>query len=162
LIGKQNLYEHSVRVPLLLAGPDIAADQTTDAMCYLLDVLPTLGAMCGVPAPPKSEGLDLSTVLHGGAGGGREALVFAYKDVQRAIATREWKLIRYPKVDQTQLFNLRDDPHEIHNLADQPAHAGKVADLSARMKKELEAAGDTPRPANARPDAAMPEPGQNR
>ncbi len=63
LIGKQNLYEYdSVRVPLIVAGPGIPAGKTTEAMCYLYDVLPTLGAMCRVPTPPKSDGLDLSAV----------------------------------------------------------------------------------------------------
>jgi arylsulfatase A-like enzyme len=142
LIGKQNLYEYdSVRVPLIMAGPGIPAGQTTDAMCYLYDVLPTLGARCRVPAPPKSEGLELNAVLRGGAGS-RESLVFAYRGVQRAIATLEWKLIRYPKVNQVQLYNLRDDPYEIHNLADKPEYAARVAELSARLTKELTAAGD--------------------
>jgi arylsulfatase A-like enzyme len=142
LIGKQNLYEYdSVRVPLIIAGPGIPTGQTTDAMCYLYDVLPTLGARCGVPAPQKSEGLDLNKVLDGGIGG-RESLVFAYRGVQRAIATREWKLIRYPKVNQVQLYNLREDPYEIHNLAGKPEYAARVAELNARLTKELTAAGD--------------------
>jgi arylsulfatase A-like enzyme len=85
--------------------------------------------------------LNLSAVLRGG-GGGRESLVFAYKAVQRAIATSEWKLIRYPKVNQTQLFHLRDDPYEIHNLADKPEFAVKLAELNARLTQELAAAGD--------------------
>jgi arylsulfatase A-like enzyme len=142
LIGKQNLYEYdSVRVPLIMAGPSIAAGKTTDAMCYLFDVLPTLGAKCGVSAPPKSEGLDLSAVLRSGSGG-RESLVFAYRDVQRAIATRDWKLIRYPHANQIQLFDLRSDPYEIHNLADDAKFGATVAELSLKLKGELTVAGD--------------------
>jgi arylsulfatase A-like enzyme len=142
LIGKQNLYEYdSVRVPLIIAGPGIPAGKKTDALCYLYDVLPTLGAWCHVPALPKSDGMDLGAVLRGG-GRARESLVFAYRDVQRAIATADWKLIRYPKAGQTQLFNLHDDPYEMHNLAADPNHAAILADLSARMNKELAAAGD--------------------
>ena len=45
LIGKQNLYEHSMRVPLIVAGPGIAVDKRSDAMCYLFDVMPTLGKL---------------------------------------------------------------------------------------------------------------------
>jgi arylsulfatase A-like enzyme len=142
LIGKQNLYEYdSVRVPLIIAGPGIPAGKTTDALCYLYDVLPTLGAWCGVSPPPKSEGLDLSALLRGG-GQGRDSLVFAYREVQRAIATQDWKLIRYPKVRRTQLFNLHDDPYEIHNLANDPKYAAKRDTLSARLTRELAAAGD--------------------
>jgi arylsulfatase A-like enzyme len=144
LIGKQNLYEYdSVRVPLIMAGPGIPAGKTTAAMCYLYDVLPTLGAVCGVAAPPRSDGLDLSAVLRDSGQTGRSSLVFAYKNVQRAIATHEWKLIRYPKVNQTQLFNLRDDPYEIHNLADDPKCRTTLDMLSAKLKEELAAAGDS-------------------
>jgi arylsulfatase A-like enzyme len=143
LIGKQNLYEYdSVRVPLIVAGPGIPAGKSTDALCYLYDVLPTLGARCGVAAPPHSDGRNFNAVLSTGRGVGRESLVFAYRHVQRAIATSEWKLIRYPQANQTQLFDLRNDPYEIHNLVDKPEYAARVAELSARMKRELAAAGD--------------------
>ena len=140
LIGKQNLYEHSVRVPLIIAGPGIPAGKRTEAMCYLYDLLPTLGALCRVPAPPKSEGNDFSAVLRDPGKPGRTELVFAYKGVQRAITTGEWKLIQYPKVNQTQLFNLQYDPHEKNNLADrQPA---RVKEMAALLQKKLAEAGD--------------------
>jgi arylsulfatase A-like enzyme len=140
LIGKQNLYEHSVRVPLIVVGPGVPAGKRTDAMCYLYDLLPTLGGMCGVPAPPKSEGKDFSAALRDPSLPGRSELVFAYMNVQRAIITGDWKLIRYPRANQTQLFNLQDDPDEKNNLAaTQPA---RVAELTALLKKKLAEAGD--------------------
>jgi arylsulfatase A-like enzyme len=142
LIGKQNLYEHSIGVPLIIAGPGIPADKRTDAMCYLYDVFPTLGARCGVPAPAKSEGINLGATLQDPGHRARPDLLFAYQNVQRAIETPEWKLIRYPKVDRTQLFNLKDDPYEIHNLADQPEYAAKVAQLTELLKQRMAAAGD--------------------
>jgi arylsulfatase A-like enzyme len=141
LIGKQNLYEHSVRVPLIVAGPGIPSGKRTDALCYLYDLLPTLGGMCRVPAPPKSEGWDLSAVLRDPSKPGRSELVFAYKGAQRAITTRDWKLIRYPHVDQTQLFNLPEDPYETNNLAaKQPT---RVKELTATLERKLAEAGDT-------------------
>jgi arylsulfatase A-like enzyme len=143
LIGKQNLYEYdSVRVPLIITGTDIPAGKTTDAMCYLYDVLPTLGAECGVPAPPKSDGMNLSAVLHDPNQPGRSDLVFAYKTVQRAIATKDWKLIWYPKVDRTQLFHLQADPYEIYDLAGNTEYASRVKELTALLKKKLTEAGD--------------------
>lgn len=142
LIGKQNLYEHSLRVPLLIAGPGIPAGQTTDALCYLYDVLPTLGARCGVPAPPGSEGIDLAPVLADPAKPGRPELVFAYMDVQRAIATPDWKLIRYPRVNRTQLFHLREDPFETRDLAADPGQAKRLGELAAALRQKLAAGGD--------------------
>ncbi len=143
LIGKQNLYEYdSVRVPLIVAGPGIPAGKMTEAMCYLYDVLPTLGAMCGVPRPPKSDGLDLSAVWRDPAHSGRSELVFAYRSVQRTVATAEWKLIWYPQVKQTQVFNLKDDPNEIHDLAGQAAYSEKQAELLTLLKQKMADAGD--------------------
>ena len=136
LIGKQNLYEHSVRVPLIISGPGIPADQRTDAMCYLFDVLPTLGKQCGVPGPGTSEGVDLNPVLKDPAHPGRDELFFAYKKVQRAIRDDRWKLIRYPEVDRTQLFDLLSDPFETQNVAAKPENAAKLAELTAALQRE--------------------------
>ena len=143
LIGKQNLYEYdSIRVPLIIAGPGISANRTSTAMCYLYDILPTLGAICGVPPPPHSEGLDLSAVLHGEQTEARTSMVFAYRNVQRALVTRDWKLIRYPEVQRTQLFNLRDDPVEIHDLSANPQYSKTLSDLNSQLTRQLAAAGD--------------------
>ena len=162
LIGKQNLYEYdSVRVPLIIAGPGIPAGQTTEALCYLWDVLPTLGALCSVAAPPQSEGQNLAAVLRAPEQAARPALVFAYKDVQRAVCDDRWKLIRYPSVDRTQLFDLQTDPYEIHDLAGQPEHAGRVQALLALLRQQQKFYGDTlpltvahPQPADWTPPAS--------
>lgn len=164
LIGKQNLYEHSLRVPLILAGPGIAANRTTEAMCYLFDVLPTLGALCGVKGPATSEGRDLTPTLRDPAVPARTELLFAFRHVQRAFRDERWKLIQYPEINRTQLFDLQHDPHEITNLAGMPAHAGRVRDLSASLLAAMRAAGDAvtaltvERPAPAAFDPKAPPP----
>lgn len=161
LIGKQNLYEHSVRVPLIVAGPGIPAGKTTDAMCYLFDVLPTLGSLAGVLGPTSSEGIDLSAVLHDPGRPARTEMVFAYKNVQRAIRDDRWKLIRYPQINKTQLFDLQADPNEKQDLATEPGAAGKVTELTALLEKALKNYGDAcpltsadPKPAEWSPEKA--------
>ncbi len=160
LIGKQNCYEHSMRVPLVVAGPGVAAGSTTDAMCYLFDVMPTLGARCGVPGPKASEGIDLGAVLRDPAAPARPRILLAYRNVQRALRDDRWKLIRYPQVDRTQLFDLREDPHETVNLVDKPEQAGRIREMTTLMKTEMDAFGDTaplqvasPKPAEWTPPA---------
>jgi arylsulfatase A-like enzyme len=133
LIGKQNLYEHSMRVPLIVAGPGIPAGRQTDAACYLFDVLPTLGKRCGVKAPPASEGIDLNPVLNGETDRARGELTFAYRSVQRAVSLDGWKLIDYPKIGRVQLFNLMDDPHEINDLSGKPELTERIAALRAKL-----------------------------
>jgi arylsulfatase A-like enzyme len=159
LIGKQNLYEHSMRVPLIISGPGITANRTTDAMCYLFDVLPTLGALCGVQGPATSEGIDLRPTLRDPAKPARTTMMFAFRDIQRAVRDDQWKLIRYPQVDRTQLFDLRADPHEITNLAGRPEHASRVAAMTATLTAEMKRWDDSltsltvaqPKPADWKP-----------
>lgn len=143
LIGKQNLYEHSIRVPLIIAGPGIPQDKRTDALCYLFDVLPTLGKLCGVTGPGTSEGSEFTATIKDPVHAARPNLTFAYKGVQRAVRDDRWKLIRYPQINRTQLFDLQSDPMEITNLAEKPEHAGKVQELLALMAAELKQLGDT-------------------
>ena len=143
LIGKQNLYEFdSVRVPLIICGPGIPAGQRTEAMCYLFDVLPTLGKICGVAAPKSSEGIAFEATLKNPATPARPHLMFAYRNVQRAVCDERWKLIRYPVVDRTQLFDLQNDPYEVTNLADKPEQAAKVAEMTTLLEKEMKNYGD--------------------
>jgi arylsulfatase A-like enzyme len=160
LIGKQNMYEPSLRVPLVVTGPGIPANQKTDAMCYLFDVMPTLGALCGVAGPSTSEGIDLTPVLRKPTTAGRSTMMFAYRNVQRAFRDDRWKLIRYPHIDRNQLFDLKTDPHELTNLADQPTHAARVASMTVALAAEMKRLGDpdTLTVANPRPAEWTPPP----
>jgi arylsulfatase A-like enzyme len=169
LIGKQNLYEHSVRVPLIITGPGLPAARSTDALCYLYDVMPTLGALCGVAGPATSEGRDLSATLRDHTVPARDQLVFAYRDLQRALSDGHYKLIRYPRVDQTQLFDLHRDPFETKNLAALPEHAARVATMTAALAAELKRLDDpspftvaTPQPAAWSPPATLPPPAKKK
>jgi arylsulfatase A-like enzyme len=143
LIGKQNLYEHSVRVPLIIAGPGIPAGKQTKAMCYLFDLLPTVGKLCGVGPPKTNEGVEFSGTVQNPARPARRQLMFAYQTAQRAVRNERWKLIRYPLVNKTQLFDLQADPHEANNLADKPEHAPKIEQLLTTLAREQKKFGDT-------------------
>ncbi len=142
LIGKQNCYEHSMRVPLIVAGPGIATGKRSDAMCYLFDVLPTLGKLCGVAAPKESEGIDLGPALADPAKSARGEILLGYKNVQRAIHADRWKLIRYPQVNVTQLFDLQTDPEETNDLAKKQSHVAKVIEMMALLEKQQRVFGD--------------------
>ncbi len=142
LIGKQNLYEHSIRVPLIVSGPGIAEGKSTDAMCYLFDLLPTLGKLCNVTGPSTSEGREFVATLRDPQQAARTEMVFAYRQVQRAIRDERWKLIRYPQIDKTQLFDLQADPFETSDLAARPEQAARVQEMLAKLGQQLTASGD--------------------
>ena len=167
LIGKQNLYEHSMRVPLIVAGPGIAADKRSDAMCYLFDVMPTLGKLCGVTAPKDSQGREFSAVLKDPSKPARPFLMFGYKSLQKALNDGRWKLIRYPHVDRTQLFDLQADPYETKNLSGLPEHVGRIQAMLAKLAAEMKADGDNDPvtaakilPAEWKAPTKVPKPGQ--
>jgi len=136
LFGKQNCYEHSVRVPLAFAGPGIPEGKQTDAYVYLFDIFPTLCDLIGIDRPGSVEGQSLVEAMGDPAANIRDMLYFAYWKNQRAVKDRRYKLVEYvvhETHNMTQLFDLDADPWELTNLAFDPTHLGRVDS----MRKEL-------------------------
>ena len=142
LFGKQNLYDHSMRAPLIIAGPGLPKGNAREALCYLLDVFPTLGELASINAPEGSEGRSLVPVLSGRETQARPDIFSAYTKVQRAIRDERWKLIVYPQVNKTQLFDLQSDPNEMHDLSGNPQHAAEVPRLMALLRERQKDYGD--------------------
>ncbi|CAN5827472.1 sulfatase-like hydrolase/transferase [soil metagenome] len=143
LFGKQNLYDHSMHAPLIIAGPGIPQGRQSDALCYLLDIFPTLGELANIAKPEGSEGLSFAPVLKGSTEKHREAIFTSYTNVQRAVRDDRWKLMVYPKINKTQLFDLKSDPQETHDLATDPQHAAEMQRLTTLLQSEQMLADDT-------------------
>jgi arylsulfatase A-like enzyme len=163
LFGKQNLYEFGgMHVPCVIAGPGIPHARR-DALVYLMDLFPTFCDFAGATIPDGVEGRSLVPILQGRTAKVRDALYTAYRDVQRAIRDDRWKLIRYPQVDRTQLFDLSTDPLELNNLATDPANAARVTAMTTLLRAEMERYAD-PAPltvTNPKPAAwTPPKPGE--
>lgn len=165
LMGKQNLYEHSWRVPLLVRGPGIRPGSSASGYAYLLDLAPTLCELAGVAAPPEMEGISLAPVLRGESPRVRDVLYGVYcggaKPGVRSVKSDGWKLIKYDvregRPGTTQLFDLRTNPQELlrehhdpavvaatgnrpaaeqRNLADDPRHAARRRVLEGALLAE--------------------------
>jgi arylsulfatase A-like enzyme len=143
LFGKQNLYDHSMHAPLIIGGPGLPKDKRSDALCYLYDIFPTLGELVSVSGPEGSEGRSLVPVLRGESNTLRNVIFTGYTKVQRAVRDEHWKLIRYPEIHKTQLFDLQSDPAELHDLANDPAHATDVERMMKLLTAQQAEAGDT-------------------
>lgn len=143
LFGKQNLYEHSERMPLIFTGPGIARGRS-DALVYLLDLFPTVCELTGLKIPDTVEGQSLVPIMRGEKEKVRGRILGAYKNLQRTIREPRWKLIKYHVggVKTRQLFDLENDPYELKNLIDDSACAEHVERLEALLKKARLAAGD--------------------
>lgn len=134
LMGKQSLYDHSVRVPLMIAGKGVKENARTSDYVYLLDIYPTLCEMCGIRIPESVEGKSFLPALKGEKCNNREDLYFAYTHLIRAVKDRRYKLLEYKlHPEETQLFDLEQDPLELNNLANHPDYQGIRARLKARM-----------------------------
>jgi arylsulfatase A-like enzyme len=143
LLGKQNLYEHSLRVPLVVRGPGIARNRRSDALCYLSDLAPTLCRLAGTEPPEGHEGVDLVPILRGEPDAkGRDQLFGAYRELQRSVRDARWKRIEYPKIGRVQLFDLKNDPDELRDLAAVPAHAATLRRLERALQEQRKALGD--------------------
>jgi arylsulfatase A-like enzyme len=144
LLGKQNLYDHSVRVPLVIGGPGLPQGARSDSFCYLLDLFPTICDLTGLPVPKSVEGKSLAPLLKNPKARVRDSVFFAYRQVQRGVRTDRWKLIRYSVsgVRTTQLFDMQNDPLEMHNLAAEPENATQVREMTALLRRWMKETGD--------------------
>jgi len=143
LLGKQSVYEHSMHVPLIMAGPGIPAGKSTEAFTYLLDVFPTLCDVLGIQPPGDLEGASLRPLWEGKQQHVRDTAFLPYIGIQRAVRDQRWKLICYPKIGYMQLFDLQTDPHERTNLIDRADHGRHVARLLKHMQQWQARVGDT-------------------
>lgn len=166
LQGKQNLYEHTWRVPFIVKGPGIAPGIRVPGNIYLLDVLATFCDLADIEPPKSCEGASFKPILEGKRETVREVLYGAYcggaKPGMRCVKHGDWKLIRYEstkdEMSETQLFNLAENPDELleqHNkkevvaltgnspkpnqvnLAPDPKHAEKLAEMHELLLTEM-------------------------
>ena len=171
LQGKQNLYEHTWRVPFFAMGPGIKPGTRAPGNVYLLDVLATFCDLTGVQIPATSEGISFKPVLMGKKDRVRDVLYGAYcggtKPGMRSVRKGDWKLIKYDvldgKVRETQLFNLKENPDEYlsqnhepkvkalsgakpkagqRNLANDSKHAAKLKEMEALLLSEMKRLDD--------------------
>ena len=155
LQGKQNLYEHTFRVPYIVMGPGVKHGRAPGNI-YLPDTLATLCDLAGIPAPETNEGASFKDVLTGEKQTVRDTLYGAYcggtKPGIRCVKNGDWKLIKYDTLDggvhETQLFNLAENPNEflpehgkadpkLTDLAGNPEHAAKLAEMEALLLSEM-------------------------
>jgi arylsulfatase A-like enzyme len=138
--------------PLIITGQGVPAGKKPDALVYLFDIFPTAAELCGVKLPAGVDGKSLVPVMTGKEAKVRDAIFCAYRSFQRSVRTDEWKLIRYPHIHHTQLFNLKDDPDEAHDLARDPKYADKVKEMTKLLAEQQKVWGDKQRLSVAKPE----------
>ncbi|WP_404310176.1 sulfatase-like hydrolase/transferase [Neorhodopirellula lusitana] len=146
LVGKQNMYDDSVRVPFMMVGPNVKPDSKLEAPIYLQDIVPTSLELAGA----DTEGVDFKSLLpflneDASASDKTEhydSVYSSYIGTQRMISKDGWKLISYPKIGVTRLFNLTKDPQEMNDLAANPEYAAQVKSLTTELEQQMDDLGD--------------------
>lgn len=118
LMGKQSMYDHSVKVPLVFCGLDLPQGEKRSQLVYLQDLVPTLYDMLGIQLPEDMDFVSQKQILYNEkAKSKREYIYSAYlEDTQRMITDGRYKLFFIPKANRILLFDLKKDPMEKKNL----------------------------------------------
>ncbi len=145
LLGKQSLFDHSIRVPLLIAGPDIPKNQKIEHEVYLQDIMATSLELANATAP---DDLEFNSFLKLAKGQSQEkiykdGIYGAYIDFQRMIRKDGYKLVMYPKIEKMLLFDLKNDPLEMNDLSESEEHQDKIKVLFEDFRKLQKKMGDT-------------------
>lgn len=145
LVGKQNQYDHSIRVPFVVVGPDVPKGVTVPTPIYLQDVMPTTLELAGADQPEhvffKSFLSRLGQTKSDASTNPYESIYGSYLTLQRSITHDGWKLIIYPSARVLRLYHVQDDPDEAVDLAAEPEYADKISQLFDRfivLQRELQ------------------------
>lgn len=142
LMGKQNMYEHSLRVPFIMKGPGISRGEENHTPIYLQDVAPTTIELAGGEVPESYQFQSLLPVIRGEDIQLYPAIYGAYLEKQRAVVEWPYKLILYPDISKTRLFNLVEDPYETQDLAEKKNSEPVIRRLMQRLSELQDDTGD--------------------
>lgn len=147
MMGKQNMYDHSIRIPLILSGPGLPEGREVDGLISHIDIYPTLCSLAGIRSSETVEGMSHLKAIMEEEQPTREYVYSIFRDFQRMIKNDRWKLIRYYKVekegtDYIQLFDLEKDPWETRNLAGDEEYKDVLEELADELGRWQKSVGD--------------------
>ncbi|MEZ6116111.1 MAG: sulfatase-like hydrolase/transferase [Pirellulaceae bacterium] len=142
LVGKQNMYDHSVRVPLIACGPGIDADQIIRTPVYLQDIMPTTLELASIEKPQHVQFQSLLPLLRHETKSHYDAIYGAYLHLQRMVTKGDYKLIVYPEANIVRLYNVARDPHEMLDLATSDAYDSLIGELFQELVQQQQTMGD--------------------
>ena len=149
LMGKQSQFDHSIRPPFMIVGPNIPADKKVEADIYLQDAMATSLELAGIEKPDYVFFNSVMDLVDGSRTKSHyDAIYNGYIKFQRMIRKDGFKLIVYPKLNKILLFDMENDPEEMNDLAAQPEYRDKVVkmfeellELQKQMNDPLDISG---------------------
>jgi choline-sulfatase len=141
LLGKQNVFEHSLRAPLIVSGPGLPTGRRNETRVRIQDLVPTSLEAAGIPIPAAVEFESLLPLVRGTASRDN-SMYAAYRGSQRMSIRDDWKIMLYANIPKVLLFNVADDPLEMNDLASVPQHAKKLAQMKQALQADMQANND--------------------
>ena len=130
LLGKQSLFDHSIRSPFMIVGPNVPKGKKIETDIYLQDAMATSLELAGVKKPEYVYFKSFMDVINGNRKKSHyEAIYGGYVNTQRMIRKDAFKLLVYPKLEKVLLFDMVIDPEEMNDLASDPKFRNKTKEL---------------------------------
>lgn len=150
-LRKQNAYEPSIRVPMLIQLPKemkIEQKKKINELAEIMDVMPTLLDIAGVEIPESVDGKSLLPYLKGeattplrdyihGECSSRGDAPFSPPTGQQFIRDKNYKYIWYPATGEEHFFDIKNDPKEMKNLSNTPEFAETIEEYRRILVGEL-------------------------
>ena len=144
LLGKQNMYEHSLRVPFIISAPKLGfpIGKTITSPIYLQDAIATCVDIAGAEKPDTLEFNSLLPLLEGKIPAKNQDIYGSYRDTQRMVIHNNYKLILYPKTNKLRLYNLKTDPLELKDISKDPASTPIIEKCAMALLEQMKIMGD--------------------
>ncbi len=126
------MYDEVVRAPLILRVPGrLPSGRRIPALVESIDVLPTVLELLNIPIPEGVQGRSLVATIEGKPG--LQRAVHAEFPTIKMIRTDRWKLVHYVRAPYGELYDLREDPHELYNRFADPGAAAARTEMQAML-----------------------------
>lgn len=144
LMGKQSLFDHSTRVPLIVSGPRVPKGEKRSQAVYLQDITATSYELAGIAKPAHVYFNSFWPLISNKQKkGSYETIYGGYMDLQRSVRTDTHKLIIFPKVPIVLLYDLKKDPYELNDLSKVANYQLIKKELLAKLEAQQNVLGDT-------------------
>jgi len=136
---KRDLYEGGIRTPMIVRWPSrVGAGQTSEAVWYFADVLPTLAEIAGAEVPAGIDGISVLPALLGEQQDTADRFLyweFHSNKLEQAVRWRRYKAVKLAAEEPLELYDLREDPGEQRDIAPhQPEVVARIIEFLASAR----------------------------
>jgi arylsulfatase A-like enzyme len=144
LMGKQSMFDHSIRPPLIVKGPGIPSGEKREQEVYLQDIMATSYDLAGVRKPDHVYFNSLMPFIKDKKKNSAYSEIYGcYMDRQRMVRSGAYKMIVYPTISKVLLFDLKKDPLEMHDIAGKSSSKSVLKAMKQKLLAQQKMLGDT-------------------